>query len=338
MKRVMITGIGGGIGIHMFAHVMHNTNWHVVGIDSFRHNGMADRVAEMLDSHPDWRKRLTMITHDLNAPFTPVTQRRIGEVDYIINLASLSDVSVSIEDPVNFIRNNTDIMLTMLEFARSMPELEAFLHFSTDEVYGPTGRDSGGHREWSTILPSNPYAASKAAQEAFAVAYWRSYNVPVIITNTMNNFGEMQSPKKFPNIVVQRILDDDTIDVHTSSDGEIGTRYYLHSRNAADAVLYILDNTEASRHKPGHIDKPDKYNIVGDKQLNNLELAKVIGELIGKAPKCRLVDFHSDQPGHDLHYGLNGDKLKQLGWKPPVPFEDSMKSTIEWTLEHPEWT
>ena len=191
----MITGAGGAIGAHMIAHIMHHTNWRVVAIDSFRdeHKGYFDRITEVCRMHRDWPERLRVIYHDLCAPFTQRQIRKIGDVDYIINLASQSDVQASIDDPAPFVRNNHELMLNVLEYAREvMPSV--FLHFSTDEVYGPCEKDSGGHKEWEPILPSNPYSASKAAQEALAIAWWRSFNVPLIITNTMNNFGEMQAP------------------------------------------------------------------------------------------------------------------------------------------------
>src|SRR4051812_24287076 len=179
--KCLITGVAGSIGVHMLAHIMHNTDWHVIGIDSFRHKGEFDRLTEVCKDHPEWRKRITIITHDLTAPFTDRQLKRLESVDYVIHLASLSDVQGSIDDPVPFIRNNVDITLNTLELARKIKP-KAFIQFSTDEVYG-SAENGHGHKEWETILPSNPYSASKASQEAIAIAYWRSYGAPVIITN-----------------------------------------------------------------------------------------------------------------------------------------------------------
>ena len=333
--RVLLTGAAGNIGVHFIAHIMHNTDWDIVATDSFRHKGYYDRITEVCKDHEDWKKRIEIITHDLTVPFTERQIFQIGPIAHIIHLASLSDVQDSIDNPVPFVRNNVDLELNMLELARELKPL-TFIQFSTDEVYGQDGKDSTGHPEWDIILPSNPYAASKAAQEAIAVSYWRTYNVPVIITNTMNNFGEMQSPSKYTAKVQNLIEKGETVEVH-SVNGEIGTRYYLHSRNAADAVLYIIKHTTPTLHKPGEIDMPDRYNIVGDAQIDNLELAKLVAKLMGKELKYELVDFHSSQPGHDLHYGLNGDKLKELGWKPPVDFETSMLNTIKWQQDNNRW-
>ncbi len=343
--RVLCTGASGAIGAHMLAHIMHNTDWDVVGLDSFKseHKGYFDRITEVCKDHPDWKRRLRIFSHDLAAPFSAREIVEIGPIDFIINLASRSDVQNSIEDPLPFVRNNTDLMLHMLDYAvrhdklYENGKLKSFLHFSTDEVYGPAEASSGGHREWDPILPSNPYSASKACQEALAIAWWRSFNVPIIITNTMNNFGEMQAPSKFPAMIQQKIERDEEITVHGTSDGQFGTRYYLHSRNAADAVLFILKRMMPWLHQPGLIDMPLRFNIVGDRQVSNMDLVQLIGKLMGKEPRTKVVNFHEHNPGHDLHYGLNGEKLAQLGWKSPVDFETSLKATIDWQKENPEW-
>lgn len=335
MTKVLLTGAGGAIGVHVIAHLMDNTDWEIIGIDSFNHLGYFDRIALTVQDHPYWGMRLRIIRHDLAAPLTDRQVLDLGGIDYILNLASLSDVQGSIDDPVPFIRNNTELMLTVLELARKIKPA-VFLHFSTDEVYGPAPVDEG-HPEWDTILPSNPYSASKACQEAIAISYWRSYGVPVVITNTMNNFGQMQGATKYPAMVQSKIQNGEKVSVHSAAGGKLGTRFYIHSRNTADAVLFILQNTVPYLHQPGEIDRPDRYNIVGDKQVDNLELARDIALLMNKTLDYELVDFHSKQPGHDLHYGLDGAKLEALGWKSPISFEESLKNTIDWQQEHPEW-
>lgn len=336
--KVLITGAGGAIGVHVLAHIMHNTDWDVVATDSLKtaHKGYFDRITRFCKDNPEWLPRLKVVTHDLCSPFTPRQIEDIGKVDYIINLASRSDVQNSIEDPLPFVRNNTELMLNIIEYAR-VAKPKVFLHFSTDEVYGSAPKDSGGHVEWSPILPSNPYSASKACQEAIAIAWWRSFGIPLIITNTMNNFGETQAPSKFPAMIQKKIESGETIKVHAAKSGEIGTRYYIHSRNSADAIIFILKNIKPVVHSHGEMDKPVRLNIVGDKQVSNLDLVKVIGKLMGKEPKYEMVYFHEDNPGHDLHYGLNGDLLASYGWKSPVSFEESLKNTIEWQQRNPEW-
>lgn len=333
-KRVLVTGVGGSIGCHLMHHILKNTDWEVVGIDSFQHKGLVERITEMMENHIENWKRLKILTHDLTKPFPKGLKKSIGKIDYIINLASLSDVQDSIDNPVPFVKNNVDLMINMLEYAREIKP-EVFLQFSTDEVYGASEKDQA-HPEWSPFVPSNPYSASKAAQEDFAIAWWRSYGVPVIITNTMNNFGEYQQSSKYPVIIQRALMAGDKLTVH-GIEGQMGTRYYIHSRNAADAVLFILRNLPPYHHQAGKADKPDRYNIVGDKQVDNLTLAQTIAKLMNKDLQYELVDWHSQRPGHDLHYGLDGTKLKKLGWKPPVSFEDSLAATIEWQTQHNHW-
>jgi dTDP-glucose 4,6-dehydratase len=336
--RVLLTGAGGAIGVHVLAHIMHNTDWDVVCTDSFKaeHKGYFDRIVEVCTDHSEWMRRIKVITHDLNAPFTERQIRDIGKVDYVVNLASRSDVQNSIDDPLPFVRNNTELMLNVLEYVRVAKPV-SFIHFSTDEVYGSAPKDSKGHKEWSPILPSNPYSASKACQEALAIAWWRSFGIPLIITNTMNNFGEMQAPSKFPAMIQTKLENDETITIHASPSGEVGTRYYIHSRNSADAIVFILQNVKPVIHVHGEIDRPIRLNIVGDKQVSNEELVDTIARLMDKVPKKELTYFHSDNPGHDLHYGLDGELLASLGWKSPVPFEESLKNTIAWQQANPKW-
>jgi len=336
-KRVLLTGIGGSIAVHFLAHFMHNTDWEIVGIDSFRHKGWTDRVAEVLTDHDDWKSRLTVFQHDLAAPFSPLLKSKIGHIDYIVSMASLSDVEASIQDPVPFIQNNVSLAINLLEYAKEIKP-EVFIQISTDEVYGASSSKHGDLRkEWDAIIPSNPYAASKACQEAIAISYWRTYGVPVIITNTMNNFGEMQQSSKFPAMIQKWISAGKKITIHGKA-GLIGSRSYIHSRNFADAILFILKNCKPHMHVPNTADRPDRYNIAGDRQLDNLELVQTIASLMGvENPDYELVDTHTQRPGHDPHYGLDSTKLYSLGWKPPLTFDESMKNTIEWQENHPDW-
>lgn len=334
-KKVLLTGISGSIGVHFLAHIFHNTDWDVVGVASFRYKGWSDRINEELKVHPNWSFRLTMLTHDLIGPFSELTKDKLGKIDYIINLASLSDVEASIHDPVTFIQNNVWLTLNLLEYAREVKP-EAFIQFSTDEVFGPTD-GKFVYKEWDPLVPSNPYAASKACQEVIATSYWRTYDIPVIITHTMNNFGEMQQASKFPVMIQKAIENGEEVTIHGESNGEIGSRSYIHSRNVADAVLFILKNTKPSLHQSLAIDKPDSYNIAGDKQLTNLELAQIIAKLMDKELKYKIIDSHTARPGHDPHYGLDDTKLKNLGWKPPLNFEESLKNTIDWQSQNKEW-
>lgn len=332
MKTVLLSGVAGFMGSHVLNHLLKETDWHIIGVASWKHKGTPERVEQVLSVDPAWRDRMTIITHDLNAPFTEHTKRRIGDVDYIINVASDSHVDRSIIDPVPFVQNNVNLILNMLEFAREV-QCEKFIQVSTDEVYGPAP-DGVNHKEWSTILPSNPYSASKAAQEAIAISYWRTYGVPIIITNTMNLFGEMQDTEKYTASLIRKIQNGETITVHGTPDN-IGSRYYLHARNQADALLFVLNKVKVITYPQS--DTPERLNIVGDREVNNLELAKLVADILGKPLEYEFVDFHQTRPGHDRRYALDGAKIMEYGWSAPMTFEQSLCRYIEWTLNHKEW-
>ena len=204
----------------------------------------------MLEANPGWWQRVDILTHDLSVPFSKQmisTIRAAGTrfIDYIVAMASESHVDRSIEDPVPFVRNNVDVILNTLELARKLRP-RTVLVICTDEVYGPceplhSRPEVHGHQEWAPIIPSNPYAASKAAQEAIAIAYWRTYGTPVMLTNTMNVVGQRQDPEKYLPMLIKR-RSGQPVTVHGTPDN-IGTRHYLHARNAASAWLYLLEHT-----------------------------------------------------------------------------------------------
>jgi len=329
MKRILVTGSAGFVGAHIVEHILATTDWYVIGIDSFNHRGDSLRVYQ---DHT----RYEIHTHDLNTPISDRMIEKIGHIDYIINNASESHVDRSIDEPVPFIQNNVNVALTMLEYARKIKP-EKFIHISTDEVYGPA-LEGTLHKEWSEILPSNPYSASKACQEAICISYWRTYDIPIIITNTMNLVGERQDKEKFIPMLISKINKGETVTIHGSKD-YIGKRFYLHARNQADGQLYLLKNITPTMYQD-RIDKliiPDRFNIVGEIELDNLELAEMVADILGKELKYELVDFHRARPGHDRRYALDGEKMEFIGWVPPVKFYDSLKKTIEWTLKNPEW-
>lgn len=332
-KRVLLTGASGFLGSHMLEHLLVNTDWDVTCIASWKHKGVPERILESRHYQAN-KDRVKIITHDLVSPFAPQTIKNMGYFDYIINMASESHVDRSITDPVPFVKNNVDLALNMLELARELKP-EKFIQFSTDEVYG-VAPEGVNHPEWSRIIPSNPYAASKAAQEALAIAYWRTYSVPVIITNTMNLFGERQDSEKYTALLTRKILAGETVTVH-GNENYIGSRFYLHARNACDAVLFVLNNVEPIMFDDGDHTIPERFNVVGDREITNLEMAQIVADALDKPLKYELVDFHATRSGHDRRYALDGTKLKECGWIPPVSFEDGMKKTVEWTLNNPNW-
>lgn len=332
MKRVLLTGAGGFVGSHTLEHLLVTTDWEIVCTDSFRHMGKTDRIREILDSRPKDRSRVKVVTHDLRVPFSVQLMSEIGPIDYVISMASESHVDRSISDPRPFIENNVQLVLSMLEYARAMGP-EKFIHVSTDEVYGPApiGHD---HSEGEPHRPSNPYSASKSAQEAIVYSYWRTYGLPVAVSNTMNIIGERQDPEKFVPLVIKRVVSGEVVPVHSSSDGTPGSRFYLHARNQADALRFLLETQEFPTYGNGDM---GRWNVVGEKEIDNLAMAELIAEFAGMDLRYELVDFHSSRPGHDLRYALDGSKIASAGWTPPIPLEDSLRRTVEWTLAHPSW-
>lgn len=333
-KRVLLTGASGFFGSHLLRHLLMNTDWEIVCLASWKYKGLPERIKLAFGGNIEYENRTTVLTHDLISPVTEQTKKKIGNIDYILNIASNSHVHRSIEEPEQFVLGNVALVFNMLELARELkPSL--FLQFSTDEVYGPAPKGVD-FKEWSTIVPSNPYSASKAAQEAIAISYWRTYNVPLVITNTMNLVGQTQDPEKYPAQLIRKINAGEIVTVHGRV-GDIGSRFYLHARNAADAVLFIVNNLSPKLYKEDEVTLPDRYNIVGDVELDNLELAHMTAKFLGKELKYELMDFHSARSGHDRRYSLDGSKLRSLGWTAPHNFEESLQTTIEWTLERPEW-
>ena len=313
---------------------MVNTDWDIVALDSFRHKGLTDRIVRVTVKHPETLARLKVLTHDLQAPISPMLIKKIGHIDFLFNLAAMSDVDDSLEHPYFNIRANCEIMLNVLEYARQVKP-KAFLQVSTDEVYGPSD-GTQFHKEWAPFIPSNPYSASKAAQEMFACGYWRAYQIPLIIVNLMNNFGEFQSPAKFPAICIRKIMRGETITIHGSPTA-VGSRFYIHSRNAADAMLFLVRHGDPRLHVEGEVDRPDRYNVVGSACITNLHFAELIAEFVDKPLQYNWSDFKVARPGHDWHYGLDGQKLADLGWVPPLSLTTSLYNTVDWYKRNPEW-
>jgi dTDP-glucose 4,6-dehydratase len=349
MKRVLFTGHGGFVGHHCLEYFLEKTDWELICIDSFRHKGTPRRVTEVCDN-----PRVKTYKHDLTVPFDHqlenlIFDRRIDgkgcivekPIHYIISLASESAVERSTLDPVSCVKNNFDLQINMLEFARRCKGLELFLNFGTDEVYGEAPPDAA-HEEWAPLLPSNPYAASKAAQEVLAISYWRTYNLPVVLINTMNIIGERQDPEKFLPKIIQKVALGEEMPIYGDSPSTIGSRIYLYAKNVADAVIFLtkkkptfyLDLVKTGR--TGDT-RPDRFNIVGDTELNNLELAQMVADIMGKKLNYRLVPSESARPGYDRRYALDGSLMKSLGWKPPLTFRQSLERIVDFTLKHPHW-
>jgi dTDP-glucose 4,6-dehydratase len=326
MKKIIITGGCGFIGHHFTEHIYINTDWEIIIIDklSYASNGFERlRDTEILNSN-----RIKVFTNDLINEIPEGLIKEIGsDVDYIVHMAAETHVDNSIKDPKLFIMNNVMSTYNMLEYAKKLSNLKIFFYFSTDEVFGPALGDTL-YKEWDRHKPTNPYSASKSAAEQICISYENTYKVPLMIVNVMNAFGERQHVEKFIPLCIKKVLNDEMVYIHSYPDKKTsGTRFYIHGRNIAAAVLFLI--------KKGKIG--EKYNISGEKELSNLEMAQMIAKFMNKELKYDMVDFHSDRPGHDLRYGLDGTKLFNMGFQLPLNFEESLRKTVEWTLKNKKW-
>lgn len=326
--RILITGGAGFIGHHLVEHLLKNTDWKILILDrlSYASNGLE----RLRDIRVFDESRVFVFTADFTKPIEEGLQQEIGQVDYIVHMGAETHVDNSILDPRKFVHANVVGTLEVLEFARRQKQLEKFIYFSTDEVFGPAP-EGVAYKEWDRYNSGNPYAATKAGGEELCLAYANTYGLPAIITHTMNVFGERQHPEKFIPKVVQKVLAGDIVTIHTNKDKtKAGSRFWIHARNVSGALLFLLERDTK---------RGDKYNIVGEKEVDNLALAKLIADILNKELKYEMTDFHSSRPGHDLRYALDGTKMRDMGWKIPLSFESSLESTIRWMLhpDHAQW-
>lgn len=333
--RILLTGAAGFVGSHVLAHLLAHTDAEIIAPWTLRHRGNTQRLAEALDQAPEpgaWNHRVTTVMHDLACPMPATLVHEIGEVDYILNIASESHVDRSITDPAPFIRNNVELMLNVLDLARQLKP-RMLLHMGTDEEYGPAYGDYM-HREWDTVLPSNPYSASKAAQSAIATSYWRTYGVPVVLTRTMNLISPAQDGEKFVPRIIRKVLAGETVQIHSSPDGEPGSRHWIDAREFGSAWLHLMRTVTPQMH-PDH-DRPSMFHVVGEER-SNLDIAQTIARILDRPLKYELTSFHESRPGHDLRYALDGSKLAEAGWRPGRPLEETLADIVAWYLAHPAW-
>lgn len=324
--KALITGGAGFIGHHMVEHFLANTDWEIVILDKLTYAGDLNRI---VDSGMDLR-RIRFVYHDIRAPLNGRMKNEIGDVDYIIHAAAETHVDRSLVDAEPFIYSNVVGTYNMLEYAKKLQAqgiLKHYIQISTDEVYGPAPEGTKW-KEWDRLYPSNAYSAAKAGADCLVLAYQKSHQLRATITRTMNNFGERQHPEKFIPLIIRAVLRNEVIDIHgeelAAGKWQSGSRIWLHARNHADAVLFILRE---------EFDEPI-INIAGDVEVSNLEMMMRISKILDKVPRWKWFDFHASRPGHDLRYALDDSKLFSLGWKPPVSFGTSLEKTVKWTIEH----
>ena len=285
---------------------------------------------------PETKRRVKIVHHDLKAELNPLVRSEIGKVDYILHLAAGSHVDRSIEYPMEFVLDNVVGTCNILNFARTVDNLELFMYFSTDEIFGPAPNGIK-YKEDDRYNSTNPYSATKAGGEELAVAFQNTYGLPVYITHTMNVFGERQHPEKYIPMTIKNVRDGGMVTIHSDSTRTIpGSRHYIHAEDVASAVLFLVNYKGDFEPTWGGAKCP-KFNIVGSEELNNLQLAQIIAEAQDKELKYELVDFHSARPGHDLRYALDGEKMKSIGWTPSKSVRERIADVTKWTLANRRW-
>ena len=337
MKNVLITGGAGFIAHHIIAHIIKHTDWNITTIDRLDISGNLNRLHDILnDFSVDEKKRLKIVFHDLKAEINSQISSEIGNPSIILHLAAASHVDRSIKYPMEFVNDNVVGTVNLLNFAKGLKNLEKFVYFSTDEIFG-NAPEGISYSEYDRYNSTNPYSASKAAAEEFCVAYENTYGLPSFITHTMNVFGERQNVEKYIPMVIKKVRDNEKVTVHANTEKTIaGSRHYIHAKDVANALLFLF-NYDMKRLKIDHTEgKCQKFNIVGKDEINNLELAQFIAKVQNKDLIHEMVDFHSSRPGHDLRYALDGSKMANMGWIPQPAFE-RLESVIKWTLDNGRW-
>lgn len=322
-KQALVTGGAGFIGHHLIDRILRTTDWDVVCLDRLDTSGNLNRLEEVVSD----KRRFRFVFHDLKAEINDLVARQIGSPHYIFHLAASSHVDRSIQDPLSFVMDNVVGTCNLLNFARRIDNLEYLNSFGTDESFGDAP-DGHAYAEWDRHYPKNPYSASKSGAEMLGLAFYNTYKLPILSTNCMNVIGERQHPEKFVPLVINKLLNNEVIDIHCYPGKQrAGSRFYIHAQNVADVSLFL-----ASKGLPG-----DKYNIVGQVELSNLEVVNYIASILNVQPKVRMVDFHSNRPGHDLRYALKDTKLAAMGYKYPLDFFESLRQTVEWTVQNKRW-
>jgi dTDP-glucose 4,6-dehydratase len=253
--------------------------------------------------------------------------------DIVVHFAAESHVDRSILGPAEFIKTNIIGTFNLLEACRMYwkdKEGKLFHHVSTDEVYGSLG-DTGYFTEESRYDPSSPYSASKASSDHLVRAYYRTYGLPVKITNCTNNYGPYQFPEKLIPLTILNALEGKPIPIYGKGQN---VRDWLYVKDHCEAIWAVIQKGRVG----------ETYNISGNEERKNVdvvhEICQILAEELGKSPAefKSLITFVADRPGHDLRYALDSSKIKsELGWKPKETFSSGLRKTVKWYLSNTEW-
>lgn len=336
--RLLVTGGAGFIGSNLIQHIIDRPEIELlINLDCLTYAGHLENLRQV-ENHPKY----VFEKVDLRNKPAVLEVVRKHRITHVMHLAAESHVDRSISGPDDFIHTNILGTFNLLEACRacwlgekiaspdSPPTNYKFLHVSTDEVYGSLGPE-GFFTEKSPYAPNSPYAATKASADMLVRAYYRTYGMPTVITNCSNNYGPYQFPEKLIPVVIQSALARKPIPVY--GDG-LHVRDWLYVRDHAEALWLVL-----TRGRVG-----ETYNIGGNNEWPNIKIVELICDIIDElAPQLggntrKLITFVPDRPGHDRRYGIDATKIKrELGWQPAHSFQEGIRETVRWYLEHQDW-
>ncbi len=330
--RILVTGGAGFIGSAVCRHLVRNTTASVVNVDKLTYAANLASLKEVA-GHARYQFERADIAD------RPAMERIFERTqpDAVMHLAAESHVDRSITGAGEFIQTNIVGTYTLLEVARShwsglgeaARKTFRFLHVSTDEVFGSLGAD-GLFTETTRYDPSSPYSASKAASDHLATAWYRTYGLPVIISNCSNNYGPYHFPEKLIPLMILNGLEEKPLPVY--GDGS-NIRDWLYVDDHARALALIV-----ARGEPGQ-----SYNVGGRNERTNLTVVERICDILDAAapasrPRRRLITYVADRPGHDLRYAIDAGKLERdLGWNARETFESGIENTVRWYLANRWW-
>ena len=313
--KILITGGLGFIGSNFCRYIItKHSNYKIVNIDKI---GIGANPANLQDLINE--KRYEFIKGDIRN--SKLANKIIKRVDAAVNIAAETHVDRSITDPEPFIQNNAIGTFVLLEAIRKHNDKVKLVQVSTDEIYGEI--KEGSFTENDPPEPSNPYSASKAAADMFAIAYHKTYGLDVSITRCTNNYGPYQVPEKLVPKTIIRALKNLPVPIYGSGKN---IRDWIYMQDHCEAIDFVLRKGES-----GEI-----YNISAGNELPNIEIVKKILDLLNKPDD--LMTFVEDRPGHDVRYSLDSSKIRsKLDWKPKLCFEKALEATVIWYVNNEWW-
>jgi len=317
MKRILVTGGAGFIGSNFINYILSNRNdIFIVNLDKLTYAGNLQNLKDV-EKNPNY----TFVKGDIvNDELVSYLFQKY-EITHVINFAAESHVDRSILGSEIFFRTNVLGTNVLLENAKRFG-VEKFIQISTDEVYGSLGPE-GQFEETTPLQPNSPYAASKAAADMMALAFYHTYHVPVLITRCSNNYGPYQFPEKLIPLMIINSLNNKKLPVY--GDG-MNVRDWIYVIDHNKAVELVMD-----KGKVGEV-----YNIGANTEKPNIEIVKLLLKHTGKTEN--LIEYVKDRPGHDRRYAINSTKIKrELGWEAEHSFESAIHDTLKWYIDYEKW-